>query len=101
MAGEGAEAGAVDEGLGVLDAGADGERFCFDVDAAAVQHGEGVAGAVADREDDGVGVDLVSVGQGQASDVAVGVEFEGPRRATRNGIRRLGPRFWHGCTRRR
>ena len=76
MAGEGAEAGAVDQRLGVLDAGADRERFGFDVDAAAVQHGEGVAGAVADGEDDVVGVDLLSVGQGQATDVAVGVEFD-------------------------
>ena len=48
----GPKAGAVDQGLRVLDAEADGEGLGFDIDAGLVQHLEGVAGAVADGQDD-------------------------------------------------
>ena len=84
MAGEGAEAGAVDQGLGVLDPDADGERFRLDMDAAAVQHGKGVAGAVADGEDDMRRRRFARRRQGEASDMAVGVELDilDPRRKT-------------------
>ena len=76
MAGEGAEAGAVDEGLGVLDARADRERFGLDMNAVAMQHGEGVARAVADRQHHVVGVDVLAVGQHQAADMAAGVQVD-------------------------
>src|SRR6185369_9623431 len=78
MAGRGAEAGAVDQRLRVLDADADREGLGFDIDAVVEQHLEGVAGAVADGEHDMLGGDAFAAGQHHAANLAVagGVAFD-------------------------
>src|SRR6185369_1837125 len=78
MAGRGAEAGAVDQRLRVLDADADREGLGFDIDAVIEQHLERVAGTVADGEHDMVGGDAFAPGQHDAAHLAVagGVAFD-------------------------
>ncbi len=58
VAGVGAEAGAVDQRLRVLDAEADRERLGLEIDAALMQPLEGVARAVAQRQHHVVGADV-------------------------------------------
>ena len=60
VAGEVAEAGAVDDRLRVFDAHADGKRLGLDMHAAVEQHLEGVARRMADGEDDMVGLDRLA-----------------------------------------
>ncbi|MNL01081.1 hypothetical protein D3C87_1215360 [compost metagenome] len=71
VAGVGAEAGLVDEGLRVFDAEPDRERLGFHEDALVVQHLEGVARAMAHGQHDVVGLDMFAVGERDAGDPAI------------------------------
>ena len=80
MFGRGAEPRIVDQGLGMLDAKADGERLGLDIDAPIIEHLEGVAGAVADGQDHMIGQQVFTAFQHHAAYLAlaggVGIDQE-------------------------
>eukprot|EP01136_Pigoraptor_vietnamica_P016349 Opistho-1_new@4810 len=69
VAGIGAEAGTVDDGLRMLDAVADREGLGLHENAALVQHREGVARAVAQGQHDVIAADLLARFEHHAADV--------------------------------
>ncbi len=71
ITGAGAEAAAVDQGLRVFNAEAEGEWFGFDVDTTVVQHLESITRAVADRQHDMVGHDCFAAGEHDRTHLAL------------------------------